>query len=202
MEPPASDPPEEGGRPPIEEVRFLPVAAPLADLPALVAAVSRRLAVPCRLIPEIPGLDLRELAGRNQLDADPFLASLSAHFDDPTRPVVAVTDRDLGLRIFTFVFGWAEVRGKAALVSLARLRPEFYGEPPDPALFGRRAVAEILHELGHVFGLEHCRDANCLMHFSNRIEAVDIRGIELCETCQGRLGQPFERNSGAVGGGY
>ena len=59
-----------------------------------------------------------------------------------------MTSEDIALAIFTFVFGLARQGGRACLVSLARTEPAFYGLPPDQDLRDRRAVAEILHELG------------------------------------------------------
>ena len=45
--------------------------------------------------------------------------------------IVGVTSLDVGLPIFTFVFGRARQGGSAAVVSLARLEPAFYGLAPD-----------------------------------------------------------------------
>ena len=53
-----------------------------------------------------------------------------------------MTLQDLGIRIFTFVFGQARHQGRVALVSLARLKPEFYGLASDSDLTLRRAVTE------------------------------------------------------------
>ena len=193
--------PEPSTRPPIEEVRLLAIAgAAPPELDRLVGRLSRRLAVPCRRSPPRPELGGRELSGRAQLDADSVLANLEAVSPDAATPLVGLTDRDLGLPIFTHVFGLARVGGRAAIVSLARLRPENYGEPPNPELLLARTIAEILHEIGHVAGLMHCRDANCLMHFCSRIEAADVRGSELCDACAALLpavdgghARPFRR---------
>lgn len=148
----------------------------------LVREISRRLTVPCTLA-EAGFVPRDKIDGRDQWDADRLLALVEERCADNRCIVVGVTEFDLAVPIFTFVFGRAKHGGRAAVVSLARLRPEFHGEPPDPAVFARRAVAEILHELGHVAGLGHCRDASCLMHFSPTVEAIDVRGGSFCRPC-------------------
>jgi archaemetzincin len=167
-----------------QEVGFLPVAGlarPAAE--DLVAHASAHLAVPCRLLDTPEGFELVRVPGRDQLNADRLLAAIEALDNPQGRALVGLTDRDLAIPIFTFVFGRARVGGHAAVVSLARLRPEIYGRPPDPALTLRRATAEILHELGHVAGLGHCQDFQCLMHFSTDVEAADLRPMVLCPAC-------------------
>ena len=44
---------------------------------------------------------------------------------------LGLTEQDLAIPIFTFVFGRARSGGWAAVVSLARLDPTFYGLPSD-----------------------------------------------------------------------
>jgi archaemetzincin len=97
--------------------------------------------------------------------------------------VVGIAAVDVAIPIFTFVFGRARQGGRACLVSLARLEPAFYGLPPDSGLLTERAVAEVLHELGHVAGLGHCRDFACLMHFAASVEKIDVRGPGFCDPC-------------------
>jgi archaemetzincin len=65
-------------------------------------------------------------------------------------------------------------------------------------LTAQRATAEILHELGHVAGLGHCRDASCLMCFSGSVEAVDLRGLAYCAACAAALPPGLLARSGAV----
>ena len=69
------------------------------------------------------------------------------------------------------------------MISLARLRPEFYGSPPDDTLFLQRAVKEAVHELGHTYGLGHCRDPRCVMFFSNTLHDTDVKGPGFCAAC-------------------
>ncbi len=155
-------------------------------LPALAARLSRHLHLPCHVLPEA-ALPLRPLPGRGQLDAASLLADLEARAAAPDRLLVGVTGDDIALAIFTFVFGLARQGGRACLVSLARTDPAFYGLPADAELRDRRAVAEILHELGHVALLDHCPDRACLMSFAGTIEKVDTRGLRFCARCAPRL---------------
>ena len=157
--------------------------------------------MPCRSVacPTPPPLD--RVPGRAQIDADRWLERLEAH-GAPGMPLVGVTELDLALPIFTFVFGRARLGGHAAVVSLARLRPEFYGQAADPAQLARRAAAEILHELGHLAGLQHCEQPDCLMRFAASVEAADLRGFAFCAACAGALPHGFvPRPRPALAGG-
>ena len=100
---------------------------------------------------------------------------------------LGVIDLDLFVPQLNFVFGEAESPGKAAVVSLARLHPEFYGNHPDESLFLERAAKEAVHETGHTFGLAHCSDPSCAMSFSNSIHEVDLKGPTFCPKCSSRL---------------
>jgi archaemetzincin len=160
----------------------------------LVAAVSRRVSIPCRLLetpPESDESELPLLPGRSQVDSDFMLKSVetkqAARNAAPGTVLVGLTTQDLGTKVFSFAFGRARHHGHAALVSLARLRPEFYGLPPDPKLTVRRAVAEILHEVGHTAGAGHCNDLACVMHFATNVESVDLRGSAFCPSCTAKL---------------
>jgi len=101
--------------------------------------------------------------------------------------VLGVTRVDLYVPHLNFVFGEAQCPGKAALISLHRLRPEFYGREPDPNLFEERGVKEAIHELGHVFGLNHCKNPTCIMFFSNGINDTDFKQAKFCDNCSKKL---------------
>ena len=102
------------------------------------------------------------------------------------RRILAVTGRDLYAEGLNFVFGIADAPGRAAVISLARLR----GGGADEETFRTRAVKEALHELGHTLGLPHCPNPLCLMHFSNSLDDTDRKSSRLCEACVLRAGPP------------
>jgi archaemetzincin len=101
--------------------------------------------------------------------------------------VVGVIDVDLYVPRLNFVFGEADVSSGTAIVSLCRLRQEYYGLAPDQALFLERATKEIVHELGHTFGLQHCTDNRCVMHFSNSLADTDVKKPNFCPKCRPRI---------------
>ncbi len=72
--------------------------------------------------------------------------------------VIILVEFDLYVPVFTYVFGEAQLNGKLSIISVCRLHEEFYsGETNDFLLF-ERTTKEVLHELGHTFGLIHCKD--------------------------------------------
>ena len=73
-------------------------------------------------------------------------------------------------------------------MSPCRACAPFDGLAEDPDLYRRRALTECVHELGHTWGLRHCRDARCVMHFSNSLLDTDTKGAAFCSRCTRRLG--------------
>ena len=94
---------------------------------------------------------------------------------------------DLFIPVLTFVFGQAQLDGPGALVSTHRLRNEYYGLPRDRERLVERTIKEVVHEVGHSFGLVHCQDYNCVMHASTYVEDVDLKSSRFCPSCQSQL---------------
>ena len=122
---------------------------------------------------------------RKQYLSSKLLASLKKSQRDER--VVGVADVDLYIPRLNYVFGEADVGSGTAIVSLCRLRQEFYGLAPDEALFLERATKEIVHELGHTFGLGHCPNNKCVMHFSNSLADTDLKEAHFCSKCRPKI---------------
>jgi archaemetzincin len=124
---------------------------------------------------------------RRQYWAEAFLPLLTPHRPGNNGVVLGVTEVDLFVPELNFVFGLADSRQKCAIISLARLRPEFYGLPSNPQLLKERALKEALHESGHLLGLGHCPNPACIMFFSNSLADTDRKGPGFCPECRCRL---------------
>jgi archaemetzincin len=96
---------------------------------------------------------------------------------------LGVVDKDIFTTGLNYVFGEAYTPGNAALISLWRLKPEFYKDKPDIALYALRALKESIHEVGHTLGVKHCPRSLCVMHFSNSIFETDKKQSLLCDEC-------------------
>ncbi|RJP15317.1 MAG: hypothetical protein C4520_20250 [Candidatus Abyssobacteria bacterium SURF_5] len=124
-------------------------------------------------------------AGKNQYLSNLVLDSLNSQMRAPNDcRILAVTNVDLTVTNMNFVFGQADMDSGLSIISLARLRPEFYGEPPDTRLFQARALTEAVHELGHTLSLDHCHDSSCVMYFSITLQDTDRKGHSFCGRCR------------------
>jgi len=103
--------------------------------------------------------------------------------------VLGVVDGDIFAPGLNFVFGEADIAGRRALISLPRLRQDFYGLLKNENLFQERALKEAVHELGHTYRLKHCPNSTCVMHFSNSLPDTDLKGWNFCPACSEKVGQ-------------
>lgn len=124
---------------------------------------------------------------REQYYSSPLLSYLKRSFGRGSGLILGVIDKDLYVPQLNFVFGEAELNGEAAIISLTRLRQEFYGHPENENIFYQRAIKEAVHEIGHVFGLHHCSNPKCVMFFSNSLSDTDRKGKHFCKDCSEKL---------------
>jgi archaemetzincin len=134
-------------------------------------------------------------ARRRQHASGRILAWLAAQAPDDGSRVLGLTDVDLFIPVLTFVYGEAQLRGRAAVVSAARL---LEGRGPGAPLSVARLAKEAVHELGHCYGLLHCEEPRCVMSRSVNVHEVDHKASTLCHDCaillrETRAGQEVPR---------
>lgn len=120
---------------------------------------------------------------RRQYFSTGFIEQSAVQTVDFKGKVVLITELDIYVPVLTFLFGEAQLRGKHSVVSVCRLHEEFYSGITNNELLYERTIKEIYHELGHNFGLVHCHDWDCVMHSSNNVEEVDLKGNRYCKNC-------------------
>lgn len=116
---------------------------------------------------------------RSQYRAEAFLATVRPSADEH---LLCITSCDLYTGDYNFVFGLAQPADRTAVISLARLVLN-----GDAGTHRQRILKEALHELGHNFGMGHCANPGCVMHFSNSLIDTDRKGAAFCDNCKRRL---------------
>jgi archaemetzincin len=158
-------------------------ALPERDLRSLDAALVEIFAA--AVVHERAALDLSRAydASRRQSNSTALLAQILNDSVEHAHKRIAIVDIDLFVPILTFVFGEAQLGGTAAIVSTHRLANQFYGLTRDPGLLLKRLGKEIIHELGHTYGLLHCHQFECVMRSSTYVEEIDMKRTYPCADC-------------------
>ncbi len=113
---------------------------------------------------------------------------------------LGILDVDIFKNNLNFLFGCARKpkfpfrdSPGTALLSITRLRETYYGRRRKKARLIKRILKEALHELGHTFGLEHCK-YKCVMQFSESLRYVEEKPPNFCEHCLKKLNLLFNVN--------
>jgi archaemetzincin len=138
------------------------------------------------LTEQLPLLDSEKDPEHNNYNATEIKERFSNIKNNNYFCILGITDADLFTRFTRNIFGVADLHTNEsfgrALISIFRLKEEPYREE-NIAQFELRILKEAIHELGHTFGLEHCKN-QCVMLKSHRIEEVNSKPYDFCDECQ------------------
>jgi len=163
---------------------------PVGDLPATVkreASSGLRSVYDCEVTihDDEPVPDDAYDPSREQYRAEEFI-ELASRVGSGKKNI-AVTDDDLYYRRRNYVFGLAYLSGNGSVISTYRLQTSSDGgfsNKPASEIFSDRVRKEVVHEVGHTLGLEHCENSRCVMNFSPTVREVDVKEPNLCGSCQ------------------
>ena len=162
---------------------------PLGDLPSglltgLSGPLTETFGLSCRVAAPIPIPSAAYDRRRGQYLGDRILNTLARLEAPEAKRILGVIDADCYALGLNFIFGQASLYGRECFIALPRLRQSFYGLPEDEELFRERVLKEAVHELGHTYGLGHCPDPGCVMHFSNSLYDTDVKESTFCIHCR------------------
>lgn len=124
-------------------------------------------------------------ASREQYRAETFI-ELASRVGGGEKNI-AITPHDLFYRRRNYVFGLAYLDGNGSVISTYRLQTASDGgisARSASEIFQDRVRKEVVHEVGHTMGLEHCDNNRCVMNFSPTVREVDVKEEHLCGSCQ------------------
>ncbi len=149
--------------------------------------IPQKLKVACEILPYELDPTPCYHAERQQFHSSELLHRMQSLVRPKDWRLLAIADVDLYIPILKYVFGEAQMGGPCAVVSIHRLRQEFYGLAPDASLLSQRLLKESVHELGHTLNLRHCQDYTCVMASSHTVEWIDLRESALCDSCRAQV---------------
>jgi archaemetzincin len=159
---------------------------------AISAEVQRTFGYRTEVVPVIDRVDFAFDFERRQYCSTLILERLAAAASAQAIKLLGIATVDLFIPILTYVYGEAQIGGKACIISTHRLN-EGISLAGAGGMFHDRAVKEALHELGHTFKLTHCPDRSCIMHYCRSIQDVDRKSTQLCRHCHVLLTDELKR---------
>lgn len=131
---------------------------------------------------------------RNQYNSTLILSQLIRYAPEESCKILGITSLDLFAPVLSYVFGSARLNGNTAIVSTYRLRDELYNLPGNPERLRDRLEKVAIHELGHTFGLVHCRSPRCVMFSTTYAEEIDFKLKNFCKVCSTLLDKNMKQS--------
>ena len=139
-------------------------------------------------------IDLSEFydPARRQYNGNSLLKMVDTLSFPESFKTLGIFNVDLYIPILTYIFGQAFLNGRSGIASLYRFSNERYGISGNNHYLLERFRKEVIHELGHTFGLIHCPTIICVMRSSTYVEDVDQKKQHLCHNCSAQLESNLE----------
>jgi len=101
---------------------------------------------------------------------------------------IIIVSKDIYFNGKEYIFAATHVPSKTIVISLYRLLRKYsLKEYDNISIVRKRVFKEILHEIGHMLGLDHCSDKKCVMSFSPDLKSLDNKLPFFCSSCVNKL---------------
>ena len=162
-------------------------------LKIIASAVEKEFSVPAYITEG--RLDLSEFYDpvRRQYNGTKLLKEIDTLYSSESTKVMGLLTVDLFIPILTYIFGQAYLNGNTGIASSYRFKNERYGLQADDKVLLERLIKEIIHELGHTFGLIHCHVPQCVMLSGSYVEDIDQKSRDFCPECRQALDALFQK---------
>ena len=124
---------------------------------------------------------------RNQYYATVLLSKLERLKANSREKVLGVCEEDLYLPDENSLISYSDSLSGTAVVSLYTIRQEFYGLPEDDKKIYPRLFKESIHQMGHLFELNDCRNPKCVNYYSQMMLDIDSKSEKFCDICRRQL---------------
>jgi archaemetzincin len=140
----------------------------------------------CSVVVKDGHIDLSDFydSGRRQYNGNELIKEVESKFASDSTKTLGLFNVDLFIPILTFIYGQAFLKGRTGIASLYRLSNERYGMKMDNVVLLDRFKKEVIHEIGHTFGLIHCHIPTCVMRSSTYVEDIDQKTESFCINCK------------------
>ena len=136
---------------------------------------------------------INNYSGKPQYNASYILRGLEGKLPSDAYCMIAICLTDLYPRDeWNFVFGLAALRNRTGVFSFARYQESFFSDSKtyakeDKSQVLLRSAKVMVHEIAHMFGLQHCIYFSCIMNGTNHFEENDKRPPFMCPVCLRKL---------------
>jgi archaemetzincin len=120
---------------------------------------------------------------RNQYYAQVVLTKIERAKANNREKVIAICEEDLYLPEDAYVLSSVDRVAGTAIISLYRIRQEFYGLPENDGMIYPRLFKESIHRMCGLLHLPECRNPRCVNYYSQMMLDIDSKQDKLCDIC-------------------
>lgn len=101
--------------------------------------------------------------------------------------IVGLLEEDIYLPDEAYIIGQSDTVSRTAVISLYRIRHEFYGLPENEKKIFSRLFKQTIFHISPLFELSSCRNPRCINYFSQKMFDIDSKGEKFCGICERKL---------------